>query len=146
MPPFLIQRKRIQISASTLAFLNRFRPSTLGKLIIEFMTSAFSKTFVFGVFARPHPFSKVSTLQGVFESLRFRGSRYPFSIVLVWTIGENAYKSMRFQPGLVWTNSPLNACIYTKLLHYIEDVLHRCVKPWMQLHANGNVDLHCLIL
>ena len=68
MPPFLIQRKRIQISASTLEFSNRFRPSTLamrkryvfvlrGRLIIiiiEFMTSAFSKTFVFGVFARPH--------------------------------------------------------------------------------------------
>ena len=91
MPPFLIQRKRIQISASTLAFLNRFRPSSLamrkryvfvlrGRLIIEFMTSAFSK---------------ISTLEGVFESLRFRGSRYPFSIVLMWTTNE--YKSMRFQ-------------------------------------------------
>ena len=65
MPLFLIQRKRIEISASTLAFSNRSRPSTLamrkryvfvlhGRLIIEFMTSAFSKTFVFGVFARPH--------------------------------------------------------------------------------------------
>ena len=66
--------------------------------IIEFLTSAFSKTFVFGVFARlnwyeRHPFSKVSNLEGAFESLRFRVSRYPFSIVLVWTIGENVYKS-----------------------------------------------------
>ena len=31
---------------------------------------------------------------------------YSFFIVLVWTIGENAYKSMRFnsnENGLVWT-------------------------------------------
>ena len=113
-PPFLIQRKRIQISASTLAFSNRFRPSTIAirkryvfvlraRLIIEFMTSAFSENLRFRRF-RPstlqyerHPFSKVSTLEGVFESLRFRRSRYPFSIVLVSTIGENVYKSMRFQ-------------------------------------------------
>ena len=58
MPPFLIQRKRIQISASTLAFSNRFQPSTLamrkryvsvlrGRLIIEFMTSVFSKASIF---------------------------------------------------------------------------------------------------
>ena len=58
MPPLFIQRKRIQISASTLAFSNCFRPSTLamrkryvfvlrGRLIIEFMTSAFSKLAAF---------------------------------------------------------------------------------------------------
>ena len=46
------------------------------------------------VFARPHkdaepPFSKTSTLESVFENLRFRRHTPPFSIVLVWTEGEN---------------------------------------------------------
>ena len=54
MPPFFIQRKRIQISASTLAMRKRYVFVLRGRLIIEFMTSAFSKTSVFGVFARPH--------------------------------------------------------------------------------------------
>ena len=46
------------------------------------------------VFTRPHkdaepPFSKTSTLESVFENLRFRRHTPPFSIVLVWTEGEN---------------------------------------------------------
>ena len=63
------------------------------------MTSAFSKTFVFrSNWYERRSFSKVYNLEGVFESLRFRVSRYPFSIVLVWTIGDNVYKSnMRLQ-------------------------------------------------
>ena len=40
---------------------------------------------------------QVSTLKFVFESLRLHGSRYPFSIVLVWTIGENVYKISVFK-------------------------------------------------
>ena len=35
------------------------------------------------------PFSKTSTLESVFENLRFRRHTPPFSIVLVWTEGEN---------------------------------------------------------
>ena len=35
------------------------------------------------------PFSKTSPLESVFENLRFRRHTPPFSIVLVWTEGEN---------------------------------------------------------
>ena len=92
--------------------------------IIEFMTSAFSKTFDFGVFARPHG----STLEGVFESLCFRGSRCPFSIVLVWTIGGNVYKSMRFQTKTAdWCGRGLtntNRCeVQISLRHSIQQFL-----------------------
>ena len=59
----------------------------------------FSKT---SVFARPHkdaepPFSKTSTLESVFENLRFRRHTPPFSIVLVWTEGENGKKVCVFK-------------------------------------------------
>ena len=98
MPPFLIQRKRIQISASTLAFSNRFRPSTRamrkryvfvlrGRLIIEFMTSAFSPvhTDTKGILFRKSPpwkaFSKASVFVG--QSIRYdrrkRIQKYAFS-------------------------------------------------------------------
>ena len=46
-------------------------------------------------FRRSTLIRKASVLESLLLARRFR--KYPFSIVLVWTIGENAYKSMRFQ-------------------------------------------------
>ena len=63
------------------------------------MTNRFQK-FAFSVNStRPHDtdtvaFSNLSTLEIVFESLRFHRKRY---IVFVWTGHENATKCLRFQ-------------------------------------------------
>ena len=42
-------------------------------------------------------FSNVSGFRSVFKCLRFRKRRPPFSIVAVWSRGENVSKTMRFQ-------------------------------------------------
>ena len=42
-------------------------------------------------------FSNVSGFTSVFKCLRFRKRRPPFSIVAVWSRGENVSKTMRFQ-------------------------------------------------
>ena len=75
---------------------NRYVFVLRGRLIIEFMTSEFSKTFVFCGFARPTLIRKASIFESLHLGRRFR--KPPFSWVKVSvTIGENAYKSMRFQ-------------------------------------------------
>ena len=42
-------------------------------------------------------FSNVSGFRSVFKCLRFRKRRPPFSIVAVWSRGENVSKTMGFQ-------------------------------------------------
>ena len=66
------------------------------------MTNRFQK-FAFSLIStRPHDtdtvaFSNLSTLEIVFESLRFHRKRYIVFIVFVWTGHENAKKCLRFQ-------------------------------------------------
>ena len=77
----------------------RMRQIDAPVMFAMWMTSAFSKASVFAVHTKYDRalFSNVSTLDSVFKCMRFRWKRSAFSIVVVWKIGENASKSMRFQ-------------------------------------------------
>ena len=125
MPPFLIQRKRIQISASTLAFSNRFRPSTL----------AMRKRYVFVLrgrlienlrFRRFRP-STLIRKASVFESLQLgrRFRKLPFSSVKVSVFHRIRVDDRRKRTqikyafsnenGLVWTGPKTRVAVFYRV-------------------------------
>ena len=88
MPPFFIQRKRVQISASTLAFSNRCRPSTLVMRKHTFRSSMATDYRVHDV--------------SVFENIRFR--RFRLSTLIR---KESVFASLNFEicfrkPPFTW--------------------------------------------
>ena len=108
MPPFLIQRKRIQISASTLAFSNRFRPSTLAvRKRYVFVLRGRLQVHDVSVFEylRPStPIRKASVFESLHLGRRFR--KPPFSAWVKVSVfhrisvddrRKRILKSMRFQ-------------------------------------------------
>ena len=89
MPAFLIERKRIQISTSTLAFSNRFRPSTL----------AVRKRYVFVLRGRLN--YRVHDVS-VFENLRFRRF-HPSTLIRKASVFESLHLGRRFRkPPFSW--------------------------------------------
>jgi hypothetical protein len=62
---------------------------------------AFIKALVFACHTNPRRLrfqsSNVSTFKAVLKKIRFYEPTHPFSIVLMWMIGGNAQKSIRFQ-------------------------------------------------
>ena len=54
----------------------------------------------------------INTHRCIFKCLRFRKRRSPFSIVAVWSRGENVSKTMRLQTKLVWLKLKIS-------LHYL---------------------------
>ena len=74
------------------------KPCSVNFLTMHHHDSVFEKLrFRATTLKRIDAFSNVSGFRSVFKCLRFRKRRPPFSIVAVWSRGENVSKTMRFQ-------------------------------------------------
>ena len=119
MPPFLIQRKRVQISASTLAFSNRFRQ----------VHTSYEKTIHFrSPWETDYRVHDVS----VFENLRFRRFR-PSTLIRKASVFESLHLGRCFR-------KPLFSWVKVSVFHRISvDDRRKRIQKYAFSNENGLV-------